>query len=172
MKVQGKKKEREGREQLRKQLIARREVLDIAPNKAMVKPGTLVTWLPYDSIDVVFNNKNLWVNRQNHHPACITYDFPDGDGDVEENDKGEKNWKWEPLIKSDEADNLSFHPISPHVTIQPPLRPNIVDELRDDLRQEMRQNLSLYRAKKGFDTYFDHGDDLMDMLNDYLSIHE
>eukprot|EP00913_Durusdinium_trenchii_P020277 g19050.t1 len=43
----------------------------------------LVTWLPYDSIEVVFNDKNVWANRQNHHPACITYDLDDDDSSSE-----------------------------------------------------------------------------------------
>merc|ERR1712118_328533 len=48
------------------------------------KESMLVNWLPYDSIDVVFNNKNLYANRQNHNPALIKYDFPDDTKEFEE----------------------------------------------------------------------------------------
>ena len=67
--------------------------------KWTLQDDNLVTWLPYDSIEatwhfrtaccmcwvevwqflvcgawqVIFNDKNSWANRQNHHPACITY---------------------------------------------------------------------------------------------------
>jgi len=167
MRVQAKKKKEEGREALRKALIARRESLDIAPNKEMLRESTVVSWLPYDSIDVVFNDKNLWANRQNHHPACIKYDFPIG----EQAEPSADGWKWEPFLKHQDTSDMII-PIAPNVSVQPPLRPNIVDRLRNDLRNEMIQNLLLYRGKKGKDTYFDHGDELMSQLEKFLDIQE
>jgi len=47
-----------------------------APNKNLLIPGeTLVTELPYESIESVWNGSNVWFNRQNHDPAAIMFDF-------------------------------------------------------------------------------------------------
>ena len=35
----------------------------------------MIDGLPYASLDVMFNQKNVWANRQNHHPALIMYDM-------------------------------------------------------------------------------------------------
>ncbi|CAK0807652.1 unnamed protein product [Prorocentrum cordatum] len=55
--------------------------LPMSPDPSMLKfdkkdskDNTLVTWLPYLSIDVVFNNENVYANHQNHNPAFISYD--------------------------------------------------------------------------------------------------
>jgi hypothetical protein len=169
MRVQGKKKEeKRGREKLKEELIQQREVLSIAPNRKMLQADNLVSWLPYDSIEVVFNDRNTWANRQNHHPASITYDF---DEDPEE--VGSDGMKWEPLLKN--AEDEKSHPfqcICPNVSVQPALRPNIIDDLQDDLRTEMMQNLQLYRGKKGMDTMFDHNEELLAQLKMFLEIHE
>eukprot|EP00916_Digyalum_oweni_P008305 GHVL01013916.1.p1 GENE.GHVL01013916.1~~GHVL01013916.1.p1 ORF type:complete len:1104 (+),score=195.31 GHVL01013916.1:36-3314(+) len=31
--------------------------------------------IPYDSIEIIFNHKNIWGNICNHHPSCILYDI-------------------------------------------------------------------------------------------------
>lgn len=169
MRVQGKKKEeKRGREKLKEELILQREVLSFAPNKKMLQENNLVAWLPYDSIEVVFNDKNTWANRQSHHPASITYDL---DEDPEEVAK--VGWKWEPLLKiTDDEKKHGFQCICPNVSVQPELRPNIVDELQEDLRTEMMQNLQLYRGKKGMDTMFDHNEELMAQMSLFLDIQE
>lgn len=59
--------------------------------------------MPYSSIEVVFNNFQLWGNLQNLHPACITYDLDD-------------IWKWRPLL-TEPAD-----PIETDIIIATPIR--------------------------------------------------
>eukprot|EP00931_Biecheleriopsis_adriatica_P046661 TRINITY_DN26816_c0_g1_i1.p1 TRINITY_DN26816_c0_g1~~TRINITY_DN26816_c0_g1_i1.p1 ORF type:complete len:1266 (+),score=279.51 TRINITY_DN26816_c0_g1_i1:37-3798(+) len=165
VRVQGKKKkvEESGRDKVKRELIEQREKLSIAPNSKMLQESNLVTWLPYDSIEVVFNMTNLWANRQNHHPACILYDLDGDDNDA--------NTLWEPLLKADDT-HLTFQPVCPSVSVNPELRPFIIDELQEDLRTEMMQNLQLYRGKKGMDTLFDHNEDLMHQLSLFLQIQE
>ncbi|CAJ1335623.1 unnamed protein product [Effrenium voratum] len=160
-----KKEEEPGRERLKRELIEQREGLPIAPKRKMLQDDNLVTWLPYDSIEVIFNDKNSWANRQNHHPACITYDLEDADEDAE-------NPTWERFLSSEDEQNLHFQPICPNVSVQPELKPSIIDELQDDLRTEMMQNLQLYRGKKGMDTMFDHNEELMQQLRIFLDIQE
>ena len=58
------------------------------------------------------------------------------------------------------------------MSVQPELKPSIIDELQEDLRTEMMQNLQLYRGKKGMDTMFDHNEELMQQLRIFLEIHE
>jgi centrosomal protein CEP76 len=165
MRVAGKKKEEQkGRERLKAELVAQREVLSIAPNREMLREDRLVTWLPYDSIEVVFNGTNTWANRQNHHPACISYDV---DEDLEDG----QPLKWEPFLKDSDTD-LKFSAICPSVSVQPEIKAQIIDELQDDLRTEMMQNLQLYRGKRGMDTMFDHNDELMVQLRIFLDIQE
>jgi hypothetical protein len=141
----------------------------------LLEEQNLVTWLPYDSIDVVFNNKNLWANRQNHHPACILYNLDEDPEQAEGEEK--KGPTWEKLLNKEKMSDkdkqaLTFMPISPNVSVAPALKNVVVDELRADLRTEMQQNLVLYRGKKGFDTFFDHGDDLMNRIEEYLNMQE
>lgn len=161
------KKDAESRDDLRRKLVANRESLEIAPKRELVREETLVTWLPYDSIDVVFNAKNLWVNRGNHHPACVSYDLADAPAEKD----AEKDWKgqWEPFIQDD---NCTVTPIAPNVSVLPKLRQNLVESLQSDLRTEMIQNLLLYRGKRGYDTFFDHGEELMLQLRNFLEIQE
>jgi len=154
-----------GRERLKRELIEQRETLTIAPKRKTLQEEMLVSWLPYCSIEVVFNDKNVWANRQNHHPACILYDFEDA---MDGNDSA----PWERFLNDDDERNLHFQPICPNVSVQPQLQPFIIDELQEDLRTEMMQNLQLYRGKKGMDTLFDHNEELMQQLQHFLDIHE
>merc|ERR1719265_758269 len=41
-----------------------------------------------------------------------------------------------------------------------------------ELLMELQENLRMYRAKKGFDTYFDNNEELLNQLFDYLHILE
>lgn len=162
----GKKKDEEpGRERLKRELIEQREGLPIAPKRKMLQEDQLVTWLPYDSIEVVFNDKNTWANRQNHHPACISYDLDDAEEHPD-------NPSWERFLSAEDEQKLHFQPVCPNVSVQPELKPAIIDELQQDLRTEMMQNLQLYRGKKGMDTMFDHNEELMQQLRIFLDIHE
>ncbi|KAL8433568.1 hypothetical protein ACSSS7_003787 [Eimeria intestinalis] len=46
--------------------------LPITPLRDLLKPDSTLSYVPYSSIEVVFNNFQLWGNLQNLHPACIT----------------------------------------------------------------------------------------------------
>merc|ERR1719313_2765662 len=67
---------------------------------------------------------------------------------------------------------LQIRPISPTVSILPPLREVIVDKLTNELRTEMQQNLQLYRGKRGYDTFFDTSEGLVQHLQRYLAVQE
>eukprot|EP00927_Polykrikos_kofoidii_P025357 TRINITY_DN22798_c0_g1_i1.p1 TRINITY_DN22798_c0_g1~~TRINITY_DN22798_c0_g1_i1.p1 ORF type:complete len:1315 (-),score=263.21 TRINITY_DN22798_c0_g1_i1:111-4055(-) len=174
MRSGNKKKEKENREQRKAEATRGREQMAIAPVADFLTDQKLVQWLPYDSIEVVFNAKNLWANRQNHHPACINYDLPEND---EKAPKGydESYWhgKWEPLIKKKD-EGLVIDCISPNVSIAPATPANIVDRLTYDLKMEVQQNLYLYRTKKrGVDTYFETSNpELSKIIMEFINIQE
>jgi hypothetical protein len=122
--------------------------------------GTFVDWLPYDSIDVVFNMEHLYANHQNHHPSCIKYDF-----EVVED--------WSPLLKNEEDTNLyKVEYINTDVLIDPPLKLELITRLERDLITEMEENMRLYRGKSGHDTFFDRPEDLKTILSNFLHVHE
>jgi len=159
-----KKKDRADRDKMKKEMLKRREGLLIAPNKDLLKPDKLVTDVPYDSIDIVFNMINVWGNRQNHHPACMTYDMQKTDYD---DDLGER---WKKYKNQEHLEDIEY--IDMDVVVPPMLKPPVIDALREALLSEMRENMRMYRAKRGFDTSFDDRDDLIDRLTQFLNMEE
>mmetsp|Transcript_70356 Transcript_70356/g.162655 ORF Transcript_70356/g.162655 Transcript_70356/m.162655 type:complete len:698 (+) Transcript_70356:3-2096(+) len=159
-----------GRERLRQEQIAQREKLPTAPQHHLLnmdeKNGTFVDWLPYDSIELVFNMENLWANRQNHHPACMMYDFdtPGSEG---------SSPAWSKLLKDE--DDRRKHPfefINADVLIDPVLKPEHLTRLQVETVNEMEENMRLYRQKRGHDTWWDKHPELLMQLETFLEIHE
>jgi len=188
MRAESKRKEKKG-DLEREEMMAKRQGEAVAPNPKLLQPKHLVDWLPYDSIEVVFNETNLWANRQNHHPACITYDFEGSDNEdtadpgaqgSKQKDGKAKPPKWRPLIQPGEdekklKDMVASMVISPNVSVQPRLNGIIVEGIRKDLLIEIQQNVELHRSKKGVDTTFDNGVDptpLTEQMVKFLDIHE
>jgi len=135
----------------------------IWPNRdVLVEDKSLVYWLPYESIDVVFNNENLWANHQNHHPACITYDLEEP--------------QWAKFITdsqlADDEEELQVEPVVHQVKVMPEMKPDQVYNLETRLKDELIQNLMLYRLSKGMDTVFHDPPDLIDQIRLFLEIHD
>jgi len=157
------------RDRLRQEQIAQREMLPTAPQSHLLtmdeKNGTFVDWLPYDSIDVVFNMDNVWLNRHNHHPACIMYDF-------EPLDESSKPG-WSKLLRDEEdRRNLPFDYISADVFMDPALKKEKLTGLELETINEMEENMRLYRQKRGHDTWWDKSPELLQQLTLFLDIHE
>jgi len=164
IKAMGKKKDDQGRKENQQVLAAARQNQTISPDKALLKDNKVVNWLPYDSIEVVFNETNVWANCQSHHPACMMYDFPVDDAGEEEQPQ-----KWDRFLKDDAP---TFPPMAPDVNVAPELKSHMVQSVQEDLRNELMQNLYLYRSKKGFDSLYEHGPNLMERIRTYLEIQE
>merc|ERR1712060_667723 len=106
------KQEAESREKLKEWQQSHRDHLPTAPMQTMLEKDKVVNWLPYDSIEVVFNRDKLYANLQNHHPACISYDFEDEPVEEEaakdkkdrDRDKKPPPKKWKTLL--DKTANL------------------------------------------------------------------
>mmetsp|Transcript_39243 Transcript_39243/g.98745 ORF Transcript_39243/g.98745 Transcript_39243/m.98745 type:complete len:1294 (-) Transcript_39243:41-3922(-) len=159
------------RDKMKADLMKQREKLRVAPRTTnpnlCEEDVTLVDWLPYDSIDIVFNMDNLWANRQNHHPACITYNFT--------SEKEGEEPCWEPLIGEPyekERQEYDWRPINDEVVIDPALTSDKIEKREQDMICEAEENMRLSRGKKGMDTFFEKGERLVRQLSDFLTLLE
>mmetsp|Transcript_70355 Transcript_70355/g.153301 ORF Transcript_70355/g.153301 Transcript_70355/m.153301 type:complete len:1300 (+) Transcript_70355:110-4009(+) len=153
------------RDKMKQEMLKQRAKNKMAPNPKLMEDGNLVEWLPYDSIDVIFNNHNLWANRQNHHPACIRYDL---DKDSTEGALP----AWEPLLKAEmtaeEKVKYKWTPINQEVVMDP-AQPFHAIELREkEMIAEMEENMRLSRGKRGLDTFFERSEKLLRQLDTFL----
>ncbi|GFE54997.1 C2 domain-containing protein, putative [Babesia ovis] len=53
--------------------VLRRSTFD--PKAHLLIPGKTLVHVPYCTLEVVFNDKQVWGNLQCQHPGCITYDL-------------------------------------------------------------------------------------------------
>jgi len=151
-------REKQTRDQLKK-----RQTLPFAPRTKhnppdlVGDPNVFVDWLPYDSIEVVFNMDNLWRNIQNHNPACIMYTF--------ENEK-----EWVPFLSNEEKGEKGFayEPLTSEVIIDPEVKGDKIDENQKDVVSEMEENMQLYREKRGKETVFDKSKAMTESLDKFL----
>ncbi|KAL8434524.1 hypothetical protein Efla_000040 [Eimeria flavescens] len=127
--------------------------LPITPFKDLLRPDSTLSYVPYSSIEVVFNNFQLWGNLQNLHPACITYDFDD-------------LWKWRPLL-TEPAD-----PIETDIIIATPIRDKKCHLLADDLVGNVIEHIRMQRLKNGNDVSFEHREEMLSKLTFYLDLLE
>mmetsp|Transcript_44166 Transcript_44166/g.127526 ORF Transcript_44166/g.127526 Transcript_44166/m.127526 type:complete len:1295 (-) Transcript_44166:231-4115(-) len=145
--------------------------------------GALVDWLPYDSIDVVFNDTNLWANRQNHHPACITYNFEEITDEVTcENPgwfpflapKDPKETEQEPGQQSGKEvqDEYEFDPIEREAVIDAAYPAEWIERREVGMVGEIEENLRTSRAKLGMDTYCERPQKLQAQLTQFLTLME
>ena len=134
-----------GRDAVRHQMLETQRRLPIAPRpELLVSEGeraTLVDWLPYDSIDVVFNADQLWANHQNHHPACITYNFEDATPvSAQEGAEG----TWTALLSEEERQQVTINPITANVLMEAPMKPSLVRKLQEQLVVDSQDSLGLF----------------------------
>jgi centrosomal protein CEP76 len=167
------KAKQKGRDKEREHLKRQRNRLLQAPNRKLLKHDTLVEtlvdWLPYDSIEVVFNRENLWANHQNHHPAAIMYDLEGTDKDEEptwlpflsEKDKCDPKHKIEYLCQDD-------------VMMDPELKLEQLAKIEQEMESELRESIRLFRSKNGRDTNWDPDRDglIRENVTSFLTIHE
>lgn len=145
-------------------LVKQREKLVTAPRPALLTDQTLVDWLPYDSIEVVFNERNVWANRQNHHPACIRYDFDNGDKESPQN--------WSPLVKDLKDPTFKYRPLRTSVNFEPPTEPVHRERMLRNLVSEVKENIEMFRGGLGWDTVFDSNEELGGLALQCMKVHE
>lgn len=159
-------------QQKKEKIIADRENLPIAPHKALLESNTLVNYLPYDSIDVVFNDRNIYANRQNHNPALILYDFPDEKEPFKEEDQW-LAWLQPKDIKRMEEEDIDINALGDqNVSLQRPFSGDVAEQLRHEILSELEENLRLYRSKLGYDCMFDRSEYVLRELGNFLDMQE
>jgi len=138
----------------------------------LLNPDTLVNYLPYDSIDVIFNMKNVWANHQNHHPALIKYDLPAENADYKKNDP------WYPFVLPQDRkqmihESIEIDPLGDgNVSLQKPLDSARAASLRLGIVAELEENLRLYRSKLGVDCIFEKHEYVLRELTNFLEMQE
>lgn len=76
--------------------------IPISPKMFLLDYENTLTYVPYSSIEIVFNDQQLYGNMQNLHPSCILYDL-------------ENNYHWRPFL------NHAPSQIKNEITISTPL---------------------------------------------------
>lgn len=132
--------------------------LPFSPFMGLVKPDKIVP-LPYISIEVVFNNKQLYGNVGNHNPACIYYDF-------EQDSKG-----WAEFLEKKMQVLLAEVHTAKGVAI--PVGPAISDftaqALQANIDTEVKESIRMTRLRRGHESVFDEKNETMQsVLTQYL----
>ncbi|ANQ09282.1 Uncharacterized protein PCOAH_00036820 [Plasmodium coatneyi] len=127
--------------------------IPIAPKMFLLDYEKTLAYVPYSSIEVVFNDEQLYGNMQNHHPACILYDL-------------ENNYHWRPLL------NHSPVPIKSEITISTPLSDRLSEKYTRDLEEEIQEMILFMRTKEGLETSFEHSKEIRHFLEMYIDLCE
>ncbi|KJP88903.1 hypothetical protein AK88_01397 [Plasmodium fragile] len=127
--------------------------IPIAPKMFLLDYDKTLAYVPYSSIEVVFNDEQLYGNMQNHHPACILYDL-------------ENNYHWRPLL------NHSPVPIKSEITISTPLSDRLSEKYTKDLEEEIQEMIRFMRTKEGLDTSFENSKEIRHFLEMYIDLCE
>lgn len=144
-----------------KAAMTRLELLDklqISPDMDLCSPALIAPGLPYTSIEVIFNNKNIWGNNCNHHPACIPYNMDD-------------SRSWVPFLQEQEQARLKGLDTT-GLLIGPILDKEGCDEVALSIENEISENIQALRTKKGYESLFEESEVLMDVLKGYLTMLE
>ncbi|OII71293.1 C2 domain-containing protein [Cryptosporidium ubiquitum] len=126
--------------------------IPIIPDKRFLTPE-LISYVPYSTIELVFNNRQVWGNLGNHHPALITYDL-------------NNPYKWRTFCGS-KPEN-----IFQDLIIEPPLQGRAVEKLEESISVSVEENIVLNRLKLGKDTLFDRSSELGERISAYLTLLE
>lgn len=126
--------------------------IPIVPDKRFLTPE-LISYVPYSTIELVFNNRQVWGNLGNHHPALITYDL-------------NNPYKWRSFCGS-KPEN-----IFQDLIIEPPLQGRAVEKLEESISVSIEENIVLNRQKLGKETLFDRSSELGERISAYLTLLE
>lgn len=98
--------------------------------------GVPVVEVPYRTIDVIFNNKNIYMNLQHFDPTRILYDIYD-------------KTLWCPFVPDNQKVFGAFY--SPP-TLHPPLHLPVAKRLHDSIIKEIKISISALRSGKNLGT--------------------
>ncbi|KAH8742154.1 c2 containing protein [Cryptosporidium ryanae] len=126
--------------------------IPIVPDKRFLAQE-LIAYVPYSTIELVFNHRQIWGNLGNHHPAVISYDL-------------ENPYKWRSFCGS-KPDGI-FNDL----IIEPPLQGRAVEKIEDAIAVSLEENIVLLRQNSGKNTSFDRSEELKSRIDAYLTLLE
>eukprot|EP00929_Paragymnodinium_shiwhaense_P100192 TRINITY_DN6233_c0_g1_i1.p1 TRINITY_DN6233_c0_g1~~TRINITY_DN6233_c0_g1_i1.p1 ORF type:complete len:1181 (-),score=328.05 TRINITY_DN6233_c0_g1_i1:96-3638(-) len=132
--------------------------LPISPWKELYNGDQLVV-TPYDTIEVVFNGRQLWGNKSNADPSCIYYDMEDDPQ------------SWFPLIL-EEKRYLLREGQGAVIPVGPALSTFTAECMEHNAEAELKECIRMVRTRSGHETYFVDDPLLQDTLVTYLEFLE
>lgn len=132
--------------------------LPIAPWKELYQDDKLVV-VPYDTIECVWNNMQLYGNLVNAHPACIYYD-------MEEDPRS-----WQKLLGENELRAL-YAEMGSAVAVGPAMSDYTVQDLQSTIESELKESIQMIRMRQGHESCFEESETLQEVLEQYLDFLE
>jgi len=129
--------------------------LPFSPFMELTTPDRIVP-LPYESIEVVFNDKQLYANLTNHHPSCIFYD-------MEQDPRS-----WEPYLGPAEIKELGQDNKGIGIPVGPTVSEFVAEQMMNGIEVEVKESIRMTRIRKGYETSFDDSVVLREVLLQYL----
>lgn len=98
--------------------------------------------LPYETIDLIFNRNNIYMNMQYHDPMFIKYNLYDKEC-------------WRPyILNGDSIWRGKFEPFYSLTNFGPCYSPGLINKMKESLVKEMRVGLTAARSGKNLQTRF------------------
>eukprot|EP00397_Hematodinium_sp_SG-2012_P004667 GEMP01004679.1.p1 GENE.GEMP01004679.1~~GEMP01004679.1.p1 ORF type:complete len:1107 (+),score=245.98 GEMP01004679.1:199-3519(+) len=131
--------------------------LPISPEMRLVQRDTAVQ-IPYDSIEIIFNQVQVWGNMMNHHPGLIFYDF-----EVDP-------VSWKPWLEAAQSQILGNQRLRAGViVVGSPLDQAAVEDVENIIEQELRSAIQALRGKIGLNSRFADSKYLHEDLKEFLN---
>ncbi|KAL7068197.1 C2 domain-containing protein [Cryptosporidium serpentis] len=126
--------------------------IPIIPMECYLTPE-LISYVPYSSIEIIFNHRQVWGNLGNHHPALISYDL-------------NNSYRWRAFCGSKPDTIFS------NLIIEPPLQGRAIQKLEERINEVLEESISLNRSRLGLDTLYDRSDEIKNRIDTYLTLLE
>ena len=118
-----------------------------------VFPGTEEVMLPYRTIEVMFNNTNIYMNRQHYDPAKILYDL-------------HNNMYWKEYMPGQRTELVSFY--TPR-SFEAPIHMTRASDLQIKIIKEIRLGISAFRSGINLGTsWMAQSNDIVVSMNKHL----
>lgn len=131
------------------------EDLPISPWKELYQKEENIVPMPYESIEFVFNGRELWINSGNHNPGCIFYDM------------GHDSSSWVPLLESTVCENRGVA-----IPVGPSVSKSTAESIQDAVEAEIKECMRFVRINRGHESYFEDDEVLQATLEGYLNMLE
>eukprot|EP01054_Gregarina_sp_Poly1_P007690 Gregarina_sp_Poly_1__7689@NODE_432_length_8476_cov_39_955524_g352_i0_p2_GENE_NODE_432_length_8476_cov_39_955524_g352_i0NODE_432_length_8476_cov_39_955524_g352_i0_p2_ORF_typecomplete_len473_score70_24Flu_PA/PF00603_17/0_12_NODE_432_length_8476_cov_39_955524_g352_i045115929 len=109
--------------------------------------------LPYRTLDMIFNNNNVWVNKQHFDPSKVWFDFWD-------------TTKWHQVIKQ----NVLLTPAFTTPAFLPPHTEFTLRQMEQEAYEQVTREISLHRSARNLNTLWNKDTGLQNFLRKGLQL--